>query len=154
MWGGVTGHGGMVGTVVTGAPLRVYKRPCQWLLFGCDGVVVLRNDAFSPNPFHIEPNGTVRHVQAALPKLASASMIFAESLDHADDLLWKLFEYPTWAHCHPMLEGKVGPMTDRAVVAGSAKIVIDAERYDVEPEILSRAVDDTLRILKSEGLFA
>ena len=155
MWGCVTGKGAMVGTVAPNKPLRVYKRPCQWLLFECDGVVVLRRDAFASNPFHAEPDGTVSHVQTALPKLASVSMIFAESLDHADDLLWRVFEYPTWAYSHPILTPEmVGQMTDRMVTKGMGKIAIDSERYDIEPEIIGRAVEETLRTMKSEGLFA
>jgi hypothetical protein len=153
LWGCVTGHGGMAGSFTADQPVRVYKQPWQWLLFGCDGVVVLANAAFSPKPFNIEPDGSVRPIYPLPPKLAGASLIYAESLDHADELLYRLFERPIIEDSHPSLSGQLLEMADRNVSKGLKRIGIDTERYDIDAEILIRSVDETLRTMKREGFF-
>lgn len=135
VWGCVTGKGAIAGHVREGQPVRVYEAPWRWLLFGCDGVVVLAKNAF--------------------PKLSAASSIIAESLDHADDLTERVFLRPVLEK--PELENSDAKDEARAIAAANAeleardRIHVDEDRYDIEEELLQRAVVDTVAKLKIEG---
>jgi hypothetical protein len=158
VWGCVTGQGGLAGTITAGQPVRVYKSPFQWLLFGCDGVVVLMKDAYSPKRIYIDAKGAVHQIVQSFPRLEDASLIYGESLEHTEELIHRIFELPTINGNIPAFVGSDGriilDLIERHIEKESLRVGIDTERYDIEDEILNRAVEDTLQQMKGEGLFA
>ncbi|EKS38751.1 hypothetical protein [Afipia clevelandensis] len=131
-WGCVTGKGIVAGTIPDGQPVRVYEAPWRWVKYGCDGVVILAKSAF--------------------PALSGSPVIYAESIDHAENLAERVF-------VRPVLERPDDPSA-RLIAAENAeleardRIHIDEERYDeIDEEILQRAVVETVAQLKLEGIF-
>lgn len=131
VWGCVTGKGTVAGTIPDGQPVRVYEAPWRWQIFDCDGVVILAKSAF--------------------PGLASASEVYAESLDHADDLAERVFLSPVLESPEPTDRSARLIAAENAELEARDRIHIDEERYDVEEEILQRAVISTVVQLRTEG---
>jgi hypothetical protein len=158
VWGCVTGQGKMVGTLKASQPVRIYKAPFQWLLFGCDGVIVLRNDAYSPKRRFTDADGAVHQAAQSSPRLEDASLIYGESLTHVEELIERVFAIPAYDGDIPAFvrndAGIIFELVERYVEKESVRVGIDTERCDIEDEILERAVDETLQQMKIEGMFA
>ena len=120
-WGCVTGRGKTIGPTAEPSAVRVYKTGWQWLLFGCDGVLVLD--------------------KAAYPSLAAAPQLVAEDLDHADELAYRVFALPAFHRGGSRA-------AEAAELEARDKVGVDDERYDVEAMTKERVVFDVQLKLK------
>jgi hypothetical protein len=126
IWGAVTGHGTMMGAVTPAAELRVYRSAWQWLLFGCDGVLPLAKSVF--------------------PGLDRASLLIAEDLDHADELAHRIFVVPAY-------EVLGHGAAKAAEMKGAGRVVVDADRADIDELVFQRAAFCAVTQLKQQGIF-
>ena len=94
-WGAITGRGSIAGHFKEGQPVRIYATPWRWLFRKRDGVVVLRKDAYSPKQFAMDASGAVGRINGDKARLANASIIYAETPEHAEELLFRIFEKPS-----------------------------------------------------------
>lgn len=126
-WGCVTGHGEIAGPLETTTPLRVYKSAWRWLQWSCNGVLPL--------------------AKSALPQLASAPLLIAEDLDHADYLAYQTFVRPKWLGGRPEEEIRA------AELEAPSKVGVDPDLRDIEKEIFLRARAESIGQLKTEGVW-
>ncbi|MCK1640457.1 hypothetical protein IVA95_23445 [Bradyrhizobium sp. 157] len=155
-WGAITGRGGMIGHFKEGQPVRIYATPWRWLSRQRDGVVVLRKDAYSPRQFAVDASGAVIHINRHEARLANASIIYAETSEHAEELLFRLFEKPSLEDSHPALASNpafLEQQTRSVIERASKRVGIDADRYDVGAAIEELAVKSVVRRMKQEGIF-
>jgi hypothetical protein len=154
-WGAVTGYGGILGSITPNWPVRVYQTPLQWLLWDRDGVIVLRKDAYAPRHFRILADRSVERLPKQGASLSDASIIYAESLEHADELVFRVFEEPADNDQHPAFDGTSvhEDILRRTILDGQSRVGVDTDRYDLDRAVARQAVDTFVIKMKNEGMF-
>lgn len=143
IWACVTGRGTVTGNETEGEPLRIYKTAWQWLLWDCDGVLPLDKSVY-PGLAEID-----------FSRSADNRVLLAEGLDHADELIYRVYAKPAIEAPPVALAGNWEAVFSRAdAIEDKARtlVCVDTERFDITREKTLRAEFIARQEFKEQGI--